>query len=118
MNEENIIRGIKNKRTKALKAFIDSYGPVLKASIYKTIPYSIELREEVLNDALMAIWENIDSFDKTRSSFKNRCAGIGKYKAIDALRKEIGHRSNDFSKYENTLSSKDYYDLEEVDLIL
>lgn len=118
MDEEKIIKGIKKKNHKALRAFIDSYGGILKAAIYKTLPYRSELREEALDDALLAVWENIDSFDKRRSSFKNWCAGIAKYKAIDILRKELRHRSSDFDDYENTLAYEDDYDLGEVELIL
>ena len=78
MNEEKIIQGIKNRDEKSLRAFIDSYGPVMKASIYKVLTFNENVRMEVLNDSVLAVWDNIDSFDPSRSSFKNWCAGIAR----------------------------------------
>lgn len=93
MNEIKLIKKIKNKDQKALLEFIDIYGPILKGAISQTLSLHKELIGEVLDDSMLAIWDNIDSFDPSRSSFKNWCAGIAKYKAIDALRKEIRHQS-------------------------
>ncbi|MSS77558.1 sigma-70 family RNA polymerase sigma factor [Anaerococcus sp. AGMB00486] len=118
MNEEKIIRGIKKKNEASLKEFIKIYGPILKASIYKSLSLNQELRMEVLNDSLLAIWDNIDSFDPSRSSFKNWCAGIGKYKAIDALRKELRHKSINIDTLANVLESDEELNFDESDKIL
>lgn len=118
MNEKKIIRGIKNRDEKALRAFIDSYGPAMKASIYKVLTFNEEIRMEVLNDSVLAIWDNIDSFDPARSSFKNWCAGIARYKAIDALRKEIRHKSVDFDEVSNYLEDGDEINIDESAEIL
>ena len=118
MNEKKIIKGIKKKDEKALKIFIDTYGPVMKASIYKVLTLSENLRMEVLNDSVLAVWDNIDSFDPARSSFKNWCAGIARYKSIDALRKEIRHKSVDFDEVENYIEDEAEIHLDETDEIL
>ena len=118
MNEKKIIRGIKNRDEKALRAFIDSYGPVMKASIYKVLTFNEEIRIEVLNDSVLAVWDNIDYFDPTRSSFKNWCAGIARYKAIDALRKEIRHKSVDLDKVSNYLEDDNEINIDESEQIL
>ena len=118
MNEKKIIKGIKKKDEKALKIFIDTYGPVMKASIYKVLTFNENIRMEVLNDSVLAVWDNIDSFDPKRSSFKNWCAGIARYKAIDALRKEIRHKSVDFDEVENYIEDEDEIYLDETDEIL
>ena len=118
MNEKKIIRGIKNRDEKTLRAFIDSYGPVMKASIYKVLTFNEEVRMEVLNDSVLAVWDNIDSFDPARSSFKNWCAGIARYKAIDALRKEIRHRSVDLDEVSNYLEDVEEINIDESDEIL
>ena len=78
MREEKIIKGIKKRNEKALKIFIDTYGPVMKASIYKVLTFNENIRMEVLNDSVLAVWDNIESFDPKRSSFKNWCAGIAR----------------------------------------
>lgn len=118
MNEKKIVRGIKNREEKALRAFIDSYGPVMKASIYKVLTFNEEVRMEVLNDSVLAVWDNIDSFDPNRSSFKNWCAGIARYKAIDALRKEIKHRSVDLDEVSNYLEDGNEINIDESEQIL
>ena len=107
MNENKIIKGIKKKDEKALKIFIDTYGPVMKASIYKVLTFNENLRMEVLNDSILAVWDNIESFDIKKSSFKNWCAGVARYKAIDALRKEIRHKSVDIDEVSNHRASEE-----------
>lgn len=118
MNEKKIIQGIKNRDEKSLRAFIDSYGPVMKASIYKVLTFNENVRMEVLNDSVLAVWDNIDSFDPSRSSFKNRCAGVARYKAIDALRKEIRHKSVDLNEVSPYLSTDDDISIDETEEIL
>lgn len=118
MNEKKIIKGIKKKDEKALKIFIDTYGPVMKASIYKVLTFNENIRMEVLNDSVLAVWDNIDSFDPKRSSFKNWCAGIARYKAIDALRKEIRHKSVDIDEVSPFLESESSIDIDESTEIL
>ena len=118
MNEKKIIKGIKKKDEKALKIFIDTYGPIMKASIYKVLTFNENIRMEVLNDSVLAVWDNIDSFDPKRSSFKNWCAGIARYKAIDALRKEIRHKSVGFDEVENYIEDETEIYLDETDEIL
>ena len=118
MNEKKIIKGIKNRDEKALLAFIDSYGPVMKASIYKVLTFNVDVRMEVLNESVLAVWDNIDSFDPARSSFKNWCAGIARYKAIDVLRKEIRHRSVDLDEVSEYLSTDDEISIDETEQIL
>lgn len=118
MNEKKIIKGIKKKDEKALKIFIDIYAPVMKASIYKVLTFNENIRMEVLNDSVLAVWDNIDSFDPKRSSFKNWCAGIARYKAIDALRKEIRHKSVGFDEVENYIEDEAEIYLDETDEIL
>lgn len=64
MDDKKIISGIKNKKEPYLSEFINKYGGVLKASIVKTIGNRDDLVIEILNDTLLAIWDNIDYFDE------------------------------------------------------
>lgn len=117
MKEKLLITKIKNKDEKALIEFVDTYGPILKSVIFPVLSYYPELVGEVLNDCLLAIWENIESYDEKRSSFKNWCAAVSKYKAIDALRKEIKHESVNLEDIE-IIPSEDIYKLDESEKIL
>lgn len=118
MDERRIIDGIKFRDEKCLIEFIDLYGKIMKASIVKTIGSRNELVEEVLNDSLLAIWDNIDSFDETRSSFKNRCAGLAKYKAIDCIRRENRHKTLALDRLSEPIAYEEDFDLDEAEEIL
>lgn len=118
MDDSKIISGIKKKKEAYLVAFVDKYGGILKASIIKTIGNREELVTEVLNDTLLAIWDNIDSFDNDRSSFKNWCAGVAKYKAIDAIRKENRHESIDIEEIRENVGMTDEYSIDDSEEIL
>lgn len=118
MDERRIIDGIKIRDEKRLIEFIDVYGKIMKASIVKTIGSRNELVEEVLNDSLLAIWDNIDSYDETRSSFKNRCAGLAKYKAIDCIRRENRHKTLALDRLSEPIAYEEDFDLDEAEEIL
>ncbi len=118
MDDRKLISGIKDKKESYLNEFINKYGGILKASIIKTIGNRDDLVIEVLNDSLLAIWDNIDSFDESRSSFKNWCAGVAKYKAIDAIRKESRHESMDLDKVKDTISTDEEFSFDNSDEIL
>ncbi len=87
IDEKNLIKGLKRRDELSLKAFIHGYGGLMKSVIYPYFPNSPEDREEVLNDAILKVWQNIDAYDKTQSEFKNWCAAVAKYRAIDYYRR-------------------------------
>lgn len=87
IDEKNLIKGLKRRDELSLKAFIQGYGGLMKSVIYPYFPNSPEDREEVLNDAILKVWQNIDAYDKTQSEFKNWCAAVAKYRAIDYYRR-------------------------------
>lgn len=91
MNTSKMIKGIQQREEKALVAFVDQYGPVMKGVIVKTVPGFSYLWGEILNDSTLAVWEDIERYDQTRGSFQSFVARVAKYKAIDALRKEVRH---------------------------
>lgn len=117
MDEKQLIKKIKKKDEKALIIFIDTYGKIIKGAIKPILSYKKELIGEVLDDSFLAIWENIESFDPSRSSFKNWCAGVAKYKAIDALRKEIRHKAISTDAI-SEIPCEDYINLGQIDEIL
>lgn len=118
MDDRKIISGIRNKKESCLVEFIDKYGGILKASIIKTIGNRDDLVIEILNDTLLAIWDNIDYFDENRSSFKNWCAGVAKYKAIDAIRKENRHESINLEDIEEAIGTYEDYSFDDSEEIL
>ncbi len=82
MNTSKMIKGIKQREEKALVAFVDQYGPVMKGVIVKTVPGFSYLWGEILNDSTLAVWEDIQRYDQTRGSFQSFVARVAKYKAL------------------------------------
>ncbi|MBO5424286.1 MAG: sigma-70 family RNA polymerase sigma factor [Lachnospiraceae bacterium] len=112
---KNFIQQLKKKNEKAIVYLIDEYGSLVK-SIAKKHLYSLPNEiEDCVYEVFMSVWEHIDSYDESRSSFTNWIASITRYKAIDYLR-----------KYRNSLSVssldsgdiKIYNKSDEVDLQL
>lgn len=89
ITEENFIKHLKLKNEKALEFVLENYGWVIKTIAKKHLQKAPELIDECLNDTLLVVWENIDSFDITKNSFKNWLAGVSRYKAIDCKRKYL-----------------------------
>lgn len=89
ITEDNFIEEIKNKNEAALLYLIDNYSYVLVNIINKNLFYMEDRKEECLNDCLLAIWENIDSYDLKRAKFTSWIGAIAKYKSMDYLRKYI-----------------------------
>ncbi|MBU5306900.1 sigma-70 family RNA polymerase sigma factor [Clostridioides mangenotii] len=89
IDENNFISELRNKNEKALYFVIDNYGWIIKSTVKKSLYNLIGHQEECINDVLLAVWDNIDSFDEEKNSFKNWLAAISKYKAIDYQRKYL-----------------------------
>ncbi|MGL6105248.1 sigma-70 family RNA polymerase sigma factor [Romboutsia sp.] len=89
ITEENFILKLKQRDDKALEYVIDNYGWIIKSIVKKNL-YNLEMyQDECINDILLGLWNNIESFDEERSTFKNWIAGISKYKTIDYRRKYL-----------------------------
>jgi RNA polymerase sigma-70 factor (ECF subfamily) len=89
VNEYNYIKELRNRNEKALDYVIDNYSWIIKSIVGKHL-YGIQsVQEECINDILLGIWNNINSFDESKSDFKNWMAGICKFKCIDYKRKYL-----------------------------
>ena len=89
INEENFIIQLRRKNEKALDYVIDNYGWIIKSIVKKHLYNLQSVQDECINDVLMGIWNNIDTFDENKSDFKNWVAGIAKFKSIDYKRKYL-----------------------------
>jgi len=89
IKEENFILQLRKKNEKALDYVIDNYGWVVKSIVQKHLYNLKSVQDECINDILLGIWNNIESFDESKSGFKNWVAGIAKFKSIDYKRKYL-----------------------------
>lgn len=89
ISEDNFINQLKMRNEKAIDYILEQYGWIIKSTVKKHLYNLQSLQDDCINDILMAVWNNIDSFDENRSEFKNWLAGVSKYKCIDYKRKYL-----------------------------
>lgn len=89
INEENFIIQLRKRNEKALEYVINNYGWVIKSIVKKEMYNLKNLQEECINDILLGVWNNINSFDEKRGEFKNWLGGITKFKCIDYKRRYL-----------------------------
>ncbi len=105
ITEENFIVQMRNKNEKALEFIIDNYSHILVGIINKNLFYLPDRKEECLNDVLLAIWENIDSYDEKKAKFTSWIGGIAKYKSLNYIRKYNKDLQN--TQIDENISSND-----------
>jgi len=89
INDENFIQQLRKRNEKALDYVIDNYEWIIKSIVRKHLYNLKNVQEECINDILLGIWNNINSFDESKNEFKNWMAGIAKFKVIDYKRKYL-----------------------------
>lgn len=89
ISEENFINQLKMRNEEALDYILQQYGWIVKSTVKKHLYNLQSVQGECINDILMAVWYNIDSFDGSSGKFKNWLAGVSKYKCIDYKRKYL-----------------------------
>ncbi len=102
MEDELIIKYIKNKKEVGMEMLIDNYRGIVTAVVRKHLGVLINYEEECVSDVFLSVWDNIKSFDKNKNLLKNWICAIAKYKAIDYKRKYL-------SKIETVDLSNDIY---------
>lgn len=104
MKEKNFLKELRNHNPKALDYVFDTYGNLIFKVAYSVLN-NRQLSEECVNDSLLKIWNNIDSFKNDDSKFKGWIIILTKYTAIDMLRKESKH---------SNVTNLDFYDKEDI----
>lgn len=89
MKDKLIIKYIKKKNQKGMEILIDQYNGLITSVIRYHLGSLINYEEECVSDTLLAIWDNVEGFDKDKNTFKNWICAIAKYKAIDYKRKYL-----------------------------
>lgn len=89
VEEGNLISQLIKKNEKALDYVIDNYGWIIKSIVVRHLYNLKSVQDECINDILLGIWDNIDSYDENKSEFRNWVAGIAKFKSIDYKRKYL-----------------------------
>lgn len=125
ITEKNFVKQMERGNEKALLYVIENYGWVLKTVVKRQMATLPHMWDDCINDTLMAVWENIGSYDEKRSKFENWLAGVCRFKALNYVRKYIETSKEDLTEKlpdfkddsaQRALLQKEYE--EEVDMIL
>ena len=84
----------------------DHYSEALYGTAFRIVKTD-QYAEEVLHDALLNIWEKIESFDKSKSRFFTWILNIVRNKAIDKVRSAEYRRENKSDSISNVVSKVD-----------
>ncbi|MCR1950518.1 sigma-70 family RNA polymerase sigma factor [Clostridium sp. DSM 100503] len=103
MDDDKIVYFIKKRNEKGLELLIDAYSGLITSIIKKHLYNLYDKHEECIDDVLLSIWNNIDSFDNSKNTLKNWIAAISQYRAIDYKRKYIKllNKEIDINQIEN-----------------
>lgn len=110
ITEDNFVLQLRKRNEKALEFVIDNYGWIIKSIVKKHLYNLASHQDECINDILLGLWNNINSFNENKSTFKNWLAGIAKYKTIDYRRKYLKDLKNENIEYLNIASENDVYE--------
>lgn len=106
IDDNNFIKQLENRNEEALDYVIDNYGWIIKSIVKKHLYNLKSCQDECINDILLGIWNNIESFNKNKNEFKNWVAGIARFKSIDYKRKYL--RTLEYEDIDNlNLSTND-----------
>lgn len=89
MEDQIIIKYIKNKKEEGLKMLIDTHGDYVHTIVRNNLSSLLNYQDECINDIFLAIWMNIKNFDPKKNTLKNWIGVIAKYKTIDYKRKYL-----------------------------
>lgn len=89
MQDELIIKYIKKRKQKGLEILIRDYNRLITSVVRTHLGKLVNYEEECVSDVFLAIWNNIDSFDKDKNTFKNWICAVAKHKSIDYKKKYL-----------------------------
>lgn len=125
ITEENFVDQMKKRNEQALVYVVEQYGWVLKTVVKRQMETLPHLWDDCMNDTLMAVWENIESFQPKKATFQNWLAGVCRFKALTYVRKYIHSSREDLVEqmpdWEDERARRDFLEQEykeEVDIIL
>ncbi|MEF9953472.1 sigma-70 family RNA polymerase sigma factor [Clostridium sp.] len=89
INSENLIKELKNRNENALDYLYDNYLGLAYKISQNTLGgrASREDIEECVSDIFIGVWNNINSYDESITTFKSWFGAVCKYKSVDYLRR-------------------------------
>ncbi len=90
MNDEKLIKLIRNHPSKGISAAIEQYGALVKTIIVRIIGYENQQDvEESVSDVFVELWKSADNFNFEKGSLKNYIISIARHLGINSYRRKI-----------------------------
>lgn len=87
IKESNFLQELRKENEDALSYVIIKYGGLVMSIMQKHLYLMKDKQEECFDDVFINVWNHIESYDETKTEFKNWIAGVARNRAIDYLRK-------------------------------
>ncbi len=100
ITEEQLIAALKNKNREAVGILYDKYSSLLFGIIARIVK-SDETAEDLLQEVIVKIWKNIDSYDAGKAKLVTWMGNIARNLAIDKIRSK---------EYKNSRQNQDIED--------
>jgi RNA polymerase sigma-70 factor (ECF subfamily) len=89
--DRNLIARIAGGDEEAFRGLFARYAPTAKALAVRVVRQS-NLAEEIVQEALLAVWKNPEGYDPGRGSVKRWFLTMVHHRAVDAVRREESQR--------------------------
>lgn len=107
IDNDNFIKELKKKNQKALNYLVDNYSNLIfKVTISILGSEKREDAVECVNDVVLKVWQNINFYDESKSSFSSWLIAISKYNAIDYRRRLV--KKDEEQNIEDLMLSDDH----------
>lgn len=97
---------LKKRDESGLRLLYDYYSSALYGVIFRIVPDQ-ETAEDLLQDAFVKIWKNIDSYDATKGRLYTWLLNIARNTAIDATRSKAYRENGQIQSIDNNVYQVD-----------
>lgn len=102
--EEELVHLLQQKDQQAFSYLYDNYAPALNAVVFKMVEDQA-LSEDVLQEAFVKIWNNFNSYDKTKGRLFTWMVNITRNLTIDTMRSKGYKKQAKISGDENSVNN-------------
>lgn len=99
-----MVAGLKQRDQQVFSYLYDHYAPALNAVIFRMVE-NRELSEDILQEAFVKIWNNFNSYDKTKGRLFTWMLNLTRNLTIDTLRSKGYKKQTKISGDENAVSN-------------
>ena len=90
MNDEKLIKLLKQNPSRGLSGAIETYGALVKTIVVRIIGYENQQDiEECISDVFVELWKSIDKYDQNKGILKNYIISIARFVSINTFRRKM-----------------------------